>query len=264
MQHMLSVTGNICAEKLPAVNGVEIEHADGGVQFTAASAEDMQRLKRSLALSLANTIIEEYEGQFLAEFINTKYKHLDTYEKQEVLRVATSEMENTSPKRRAHYIENRLYTFLSASDVLSVDGFVAFRLKEYRALLKRAASHAATWYETRKEYEEFIALLQYFISLQPVGTPLLHVLFGEDNTCRLYSADGEEITFEDADAAAEMSLTVEETLLSALISIAPQEVILHHAAGHVRWEIMETVYRLFPKHVHLCENCQICAFEREK
>ncbi len=264
MQHMLSVTGNLCADKLPFVSGVQVSGARDNLVFQADSAENMQRLKRSLALSLANTIIEEYEGRYLEAYINKAYQNLDTMERQKVFCAAAEEMERTSPKQRAHYIENRLYAFLDKSDVLSIDGFVAFRLKDYKTLLERTAARAANAYEMEKEYAEFIALLQYFISLQPVGTSLLHVVFTEDGTCQFYNADGENIVFGDTGAIGEEPLSTEEILLSALISIAPKEILLHHAAGHMQWEIMETVQKLFAGHVHLCENCQICTEGAEK
>ena len=123
MQHMLSVTGNLCADKLPFVSGVQVSGARDNLVFQADSAENMQRLKRSLALSLANTIIEEYEGRYLEAYINKAYQNLDTMERQKVFCAAAEEMERTSPKQRAHYIENRLYAFLDTSDVLSIDGF---------------------------------------------------------------------------------------------------------------------------------------------
>ncbi|MDD6307823.1 MAG: putative sporulation protein YtxC [Clostridia bacterium] len=261
MQHSLSVTGHLNEENIPVIQGIQVLPRDEGITFVAASAEDMQQLKRSLALSLTGTIIDEYENKYLSEIVNAEHGYLNPMERQKILRDAVGTVEKTAPGKRAHYIETRLYEFLAASDVLSIDGFVRFRLKEYRNMLRQIVDKVAGNYITEKEYEEFIALLQYFVSMQPGLVEVLHVIMDKD-TCIFL--DENEVPIQDACmediffAEAQGTLTKDDVLLSVLITMAPERIVLHHATGNMRHEILETVMQVFCGRVRICENCQIC------
>lgn len=261
MQHTLSVTGRLLKEDIPAVHGVTAVPMEDGVIFTAKSEEDMKHMKRSLALFLTDTIMDAYEGQFLHKFINTEYPQFSIEERRHILKEATNAVRNAEAKERAHYIENRLYDFMLSSEVLSIDGFVTFRLKEYRTLLKHAVEKAASGLLMEKEYAEFITLLQYFVSTQEPKEQLLHVVCtGEARFC-LYNLVGEEIvlrTMDDVLCTETEQFTGEDLLLSALITLAPEKIILHHADDYIREEMRETIYKVFGGRVMSCKDCRIC------
>ena len=157
------------------------------------------------------------------------------------------------------YIEKRLYHFLSHSAKLSLDGFVQFRLKEYTALLERAASAAVDVYLAEREYAEFITLLKLFVSTQPSLEAAVHVCAGKTGKYRLFGRDGEEIekaTY--ADLTDIETLTEEDVLLSVLITLAPREITFHGVQNIGNVRLLETVMKVFDGKVHICEMCTLC------
>ncbi len=265
MQHRLTVAGTLPRKSIPAIRGVEVENETDGITFTAASAEDMKRLKRLLSFSLADMITQEYEEKSLSDFIDEVHPYFLPGERQHVLRSASLAVQKMPPAERTHYIENRLYSFLADSEVLSLEGFVNFRLKEYKALLKKAATAAVDVYLAEKEYEEFITLLKYFIYTQPSTEPVLHVIAKEDGSFRLLNGDGEDIrtAFEDTLAAADAGgLTEDDLLLSTLITLSPQEITFHRVQNLQNARLLETVMKVFGGRVHVCEFCPNCKNEK--
>lgn len=260
MQHKLTVAGSMPVKSIPSVRGITVENETGGVVFTAASAEDMQRLKRILALQLAEFITRDYEEKSLSDCIDAVHPYFLPGERQHILHRASLAMQKEPPANRTRFVENRLYTFLEASERLSLEGFLNFRLKEYRDLIKKTAKTAVEVYLAEREYEEFITLLKYFVSTQVTGEPVLHVVVEESGEFSLYGKNGENVEWlcDEFLDLNEENLRNEDIILSTLITAAPQEITFHHIERLGNVQLLETVMKIFPGKVHMCENCPLC------
>ncbi len=261
MQHQLVLDATLPKESIPRVRGVAVKNTSGGITFTAVRGEDMQRLKRLLAFSLADIITHDYERKSLSAFIDASHPHFLPAERQEVLRSASLAVGKIPPDKRTHYIEDRLYAFLTETDRLSLEGFVRFRLKEYRSLLKSAAQSAVDVFLAEKEYAEFITLLKLFIASQPKREAMVQVLAKPDGAFLLFDHRGTPLAetyqtlFEEAEYG---TLEKEERLFSTLITLAPEEITFHAVQNLQNVHLLETVMRVFPGRVHICESCPIC------
>ncbi len=264
MQHRLSVTGSLPKESIPALRGIEVENDGGGVTFTTYSPDEMKKLKRMLSFSLADLITGEYEKKRLSDRICARHPYLVAEERREVVQNASLTMQKTPPAERARYIEDKLYAFLKDSEVLSLEGFVNFRLKEYKKRLYSAADEAASLYMAEKEYEEFISLLKYFVFMQPALLPVLHVIVRPDGSFLLYDRAFRDVTeklqAEFLGGETEM-LSPDDILISLLITLSPKEIVLHKAQNFQNKNIVETVFKVFGRRVRFCEVCPRCEFE---
>ena len=74
-----------------------------------------------------------------------------------------------------------------------LDGFVAFRLKEYETLLGAAIKQLVEECITRHEYENFISLLKYFVNIQEPRPELTHVYVLPDGTYELFLDSAREL-----------------------------------------------------------------------
>lgn len=264
MQHRLSVTGTLPKESIPVLRGIEVEKDGEGITFTSCSSDEMKRLKRMLSFSLADLITGEYEKKRLADLIRAQHPYLIEEERQEVLRNASLTMQKMPPAERTHYIEDKLYTFLKDSEVLSVEGFVNFRLKEYKERLSLAAEEAAAIFMAEKEYEEFIVLLRYFVSVQPVRIPLLHVVIRSGGSFTLYNRGGEDVTeslLTEVFRGDSGMLSSDDMLISLLITHAPKEIVLHGVQNFQNTNVPETILKVFGRRVRFCEICPVCKNE---
>lgn len=261
MQHRLAVMGGMPKESIPVLRGIEVEDGKDGIVFVSASSDEMRELKRMLAFSLADMITHEYELKKLSDFVDAKHPYLLPEERRHVVQNARLTMQKLPSAERTHFIENKLYTFLSDSEVISIDGFVKFRLKEYWEKLYRAVNESAEVYLAEKEYEEFITLLKYFVCMQTPLEPVLHVILKEDGGFRLLNGEREDVTKRHIAAfvAEEASpLSSDDLLVSLLITAAPYELILHSTQNFRNKKVPETIFKVFGSRVKFCEMCPLC------
>ncbi len=266
MQHKLTVAGTMPGDRIPSVRGVNVESGTDSVTFTAASAEDMKRLKRLLALQLADVITREYEEKSLSAYIDEAHPYFLPGERQHILHLASLAMQRLPSERRTQYIENRLNAFLDDAESLSLDGFLTFRLKEYKLLLKKTALNAVESYLAEREYEEFITLLRYFVNTRPSEEPVLHIVAEQDGRFKLFDREGESLRIlygEEAEWGATEGLTEEDMLLSTLITVAPREITFHSVGNLQNARLLETVMKVFSGRVHVCDACPLCRPQKE-
>lgn len=265
MQHKLAVTGTMPKESIPVLRGIEVEDGKNGITFISASREEMRELKRMLALSLADMITHEYEIKQLVDFVDAKHPYLMPEERRHVVQNASLAMQKLPPAERTNFIENKLYTFLSDSEVISIDGFVNFRLKEYKEKLYKTAEESAEVYLAEKEYEEFITLLKYFVCMQKPTEPVLHVILKENGDFFLLNGEMEDVTRQHVAAfSAEETapLSSDDLLVSLLITLAPYELILHAIQNFRNEKVPETIFKVFGSRVKLCEMCPLCKIKQ--
>ncbi len=255
MQNSLKVIGAI--PRLPEIDGVRIKQERDSVTFIAHRGEDMARLKRVLSQTLTDIITKEYEDNRLSEYIKKLTPSSLPGEQKNLFREAKLAMEKMPDTRRTAYIRNRLTAFLTDAEGFSLEGFVNFRLKEYKKLLENTASYAVDVYLAKREYDDFIALLRLYAENQPPLSKVLHIVPEKDGQYAYFNTEGIAISpmFEGEDAC---MLSEDDRLLSTLISIAPEEITIHTPTQFHNTRLLESVLQIFANKVHFCAGCTLC------
>ncbi len=264
MQQKLSVTGDIDSlfRVLPRQSGIKTEKDDQTLVFSAATPDAMVKFKRSLAIWLSDIIVENYEIKYIEKALNRKYCHLSSAEKREILSQAVNETTAPQFENRQDLISSRLFDYLSGSDILLIDGFVNFRLKEYKESLADAVDKAVDRYLTEREYSEFINLLRYFVQMQEPREPVIHIVSTTYGRYSLYDENANEIThqcIEDfMESVGDTKVNFDDLLISSLITLAPIKTVIHNGGGIKNREVLETIYKVFEGSVTACDGCSLC------
>lgn len=215
---------------------------------------------------LAEYIIERYEPQLLSRLLTESYPQLSAAQKREVLR--TKERCSDDPdigyNARKQAVLLSLYDYLREDSCLLLDGFVSFRLKEYEMMLKTVCERLVEDCITRHEYEDFIGLLKYFVSIQEARPQLVHVLVTIDGRYELFAQNGENITERCLSDFIDVSdipsnANFDDLLISMLITLAPKSIVVHNAEQIRNKELFQTIRRVFDGHLIYCTGCEICA-----
>ena len=218
---------------------------------------------------IADFIISEYENKVLFKIINQNYFYFQDSARKKIFEQALdykrihSEniLEKILYKKRMKIISEKIKEYILSDDKLIIDGFVNFRLGEYKQELEEIIDKAVEKYMLEKEYNEFIKLLKYFIEIQPPKEELVHiVLTNEDHL--LYDRRKKEITDKYAkDFAAAKSENIinhDDMLISSLIMLAPKAIILHNQKEVGKEELCTTIKKVFENKVKSCEGCAFC------
>lgn len=214
---------------------------------------------------VAEYIIDRYETRLLKRILEERHRDLSPAGRREILK--NTELLGDDPEvgyqARKQSVLLSVYDYLKEDTTMLMDGFVAFRLKEYEVLLVALAERLVEQYVTQKEYDEFIGLLKYFVNIQQPRPRLVHVLVQEHGGYTLIDEDGEDITarcFADF-LEGEVLLTEEaydDLLISVLITLAPEKIILHNRKHIQNRELFSTISLVFDGKISDCQGCGFC------
>ena len=220
---------------------------------------------------LSEYIIDRYEPQFIKRLLQEGFPTLSPVHQREVLRAAERFADDLEIgyQARKQSILLSLYDYLREDSVMLLDGFVAFRLKHYEAILELLTDRLVENCITQREYEDFIGLLKYFVNIQENRPHLVHVVISVNGSYTLVSESGENITerclsdFVDCGNIPD-NTNFDDLLISMLITLAPENIAIHNSEQIRNKELFQTIKRVFDGHLAYCTGCDICAVKNSK
>ncbi|WP_274652421.1 putative sporulation protein YtxC [Paenibacillus humicola] len=228
---------------------------------------------RKAANAFAEYILTELEPLLLKAIIRKQFHYeredeIETIERYcaGLLSGGTQLSEETASEmrldrdRRRNKVAAELELFLSGCPRIHLDGFVTFRLASYWEELREIAAYAVDEYVMDKQYQEFISLLKYFVRMQEVKLPIVHVLHKGGSEFALYDEQHRLIDSAPADRiVAEMlesEMNMEDMIVSTLITVSPQHIVIHTRQPDL--QVMRTLETIFEQRVRLCTHCASC------
>ena len=231
--------------------------------FNLEYNEDIRILDKYLNV-LAEYVIDRYETPILRRITEEKYGYLSQKAKRDVIKnvILFSDDKKLGYNARKKCVLLSLYDCLKEGKKMFLDGFVSFRLKEYESMLSELIERLVDDYNTKQEYEEFIELLKYFVSVQEPRPDILNVTVLKNGGYKIENDKGEDITAKSLSEFVQGAaiLTTEEyddVLISVLITIAPKKIIVHRAENIKNRDLFLTIKKVFEKVEH-CTGCDLC------
>ncbi|MBW7455424.1 putative sporulation protein YtxC [Paenibacillus sepulcri] len=176
------------------------------------------------------------------------------------------EMLRVDRDRRKNKVAAELEEFLGSNTRIHLDGYVTFRLASYWEELREIAAFAVDEYVMDKQYQEFISLLKYFVRMQEVKLPIVHVVHKGGTEFVLYNEEFQMLEAVPADRiVAEMletEMNMEDMIVSTLITISPENIVIHTRQPEL--QVMRTLETIFEQRVQLCVECTSCTFYFEQ
>ena len=114
------------------------------------------------------------------------------------------------------------------------------------------------------EYQEFIRVLRYFVDVQEAQVEEVHVIIGDGENFKIRDAKGKVISnhyLENFMLRSMDDINYEDLLISALITIAPRNVMLHMSGTPREQGVVQTIQHVFEGRVMTCDGCEICETE---
>ncbi|CAH1189977.1 hypothetical protein PAECIP111893_00061 [Paenibacillus plantiphilus] len=228
------------------------------------------------ASAIAQFIVMELEPVLLRAIIRKQFHYdepneIETVERycQQVLHGTVSSSEKDIVYTDVHHIDRErrkgkvaeeLELYLGSSIRLHLDGFVTFRLTAYWEELREIVAYAVDEYVMDRQYQEFISLLKYFVRIQEVKLPVVHVLHKGDNEFALYDEQFQLLEAAPVDLiVAEMlesEMNMEDMIVSTLITVSPEQIVIH--TRYPDQPVMRTLETIFEHRVRLCTECGHC------
>jgi putative sporulation protein YtxC len=273
--HLRSHLQMLAVERARQGNDVAYrEHREGGRHFFLLGETKGRGRKewiRSLAETLASFMCDCLEPEWIRSLIQRFYASGTAKERtrieQEVLRLLDGsawECARVVYGHRREKLAGQMAGYLQENPVLAVDGFARFRLQSYRQTLADCVKEAVNDHLLDLEYREFIQLLKRFVSLQPPGIRMVHVIHGGKERYRLLEEDGTPLVCNEQDTK-DLPLSHEDRVVGTLLSLLPARVMIHSPAPDEN--MIRTLLQIFEGRAVVCSGCARCdmrfAFQRE-
>ncbi|MGZ4106741.1 MAG: sporulation protein YtxC, partial [Tumebacillaceae bacterium] len=171
------------------------------------------------------------------------------------------------PLRHVHIALQAAEQLAQGRDLV-IDGLLRFRMQAWQEDLHRVIEQAIDEYLLDLEYQEFVKLLKYFLSMQEPGMPVLHMICVDEGTTRLFNAEGKPLGIDDLVSVAHPNMLQEsgisvEDMMSVLISLAPEKLFIHVVQGPEQAPpVVETVKKVFAERAVSCGGCPLCAADQ--
>ena len=229
--------------------------------------------KTSIANCLAEIIIEEWEALLIGKIVRENFYYYNDEEKQAILN-KTKKMLNPAglnsyhQRQRKEKVMQRILEYLDLSKNLIVEGFISFRLKDYQKELEIIVNTAVDELLMEKEYQEFIRLLKYFVEIQEPRIQKVQIVFKNNGKFSLLDEKDKPIKHECLDGLMidliENEINYEDLMISALITLAPQELVLHKGSEVESNETIKTIEKVFGNRVINCPGCSKCENKKQE
>jgi len=163
-------------------------------------------------------------------------------------------------RERKSKIFKQCLKFLDEEKEFHLEGFIYFRNKEYLQELSEIIEYAIDEYILDKEYQDFIQLLKYFISIQESKISFLHVYHIRGQQFILFDQFGNPITDSEIEEHmkewSEQPFGHEEVIVSTLLALNPKLMTVH--TDDIELPIIRTIQKIFGEQVSICQGCTKC------
>ncbi|KOA20226.1 YtxC-like family protein [Clostridium homopropionicum DSM 5847] len=159
-------------------------------------------------------------------------------------------------------IINKIKACVEENKEINIKGFITFRLKELKGELEAVIDRVVEKFMAEKEYNEFIKLLKYFVEVQESKIDLINIVITSDGNYIIKDREGKDIMdqllSDLSDARYSDSITVEDLIISGLITYCPERIIIHNRKNSKNKEVIDTITKVFEERVEFCHDCKMC------
>lgn len=208
-------------------------------------------------------VIDIEEENILKQLISQNYFYFDSKEREKILSICFDILADNFPNdfdKKFNMLYKNFYQFISCNKSIVLTGFINFRLKDYIKLLDDVLTQAVNHFIIEKEYLEFISLLKLYISSQPYGCEVVHLVYSSNESILLDENRNIIISTDDifkAKYLSDISFSSNDYALNTLLNLLPRKIYIHLINNTID-EFINTIQLVFENRVHICTDCEIC------
>lgn len=227
------------------------------------------RIHDAFCDAISDFFIEELEEDYIKSIIKRDYGFVQPDQIEGIyhycfdmlfLRENTPFRDEEKIKLRKKQVYAKVYEYLQEKKVFHLDGFIRFRLTEYRLGLEELIEFAIDEYIVDQEYQQFIQLLKLYVSQQMPKVAMIHALHVQERKFILFDAEGKQLTEQEIEQCLNTwaidSVSHEDIIVSTLIAMAPKTILLH--THQPTSAVVRTLKAIFQGRLEICLTCDRC------
>ena len=215
----------------------------------------------NIAINLTDFIIHFYEKNILKKILKRNYFYFSNEEQKEILEICSSIINDDDSRHKRDLIYLSILDYIKENNLIDLDGFVQFRLKDYLEVLDYLVDLAVNNFIISREYMKFINLLKDYISSSPAKIDVVHLVYLNNESILLDKSRNlipidEDIL--DAKYLSDITFSSNDYSLNTLLNLLPNKLFVHVLDSED--EFISTIKEIFGERVPICNDCEICNF----
>lgn len=233
----------------------QVSWKDDGVEVNLHIEDEKQEdAKIRISSEITSILIGIIKENLLKDYIRKNYKDVELEE--EWIYKHALNLFNKKENLMKEAIFYRVYEYIYNNNHIDIDGFVKFRMKDLANYISKISDIAVEEYLIKKDQDEFINVLKYFIEAQDEKIDLVKLYILKDGTFLL--CDKNDKTIENTNEEDMMNMVLKENLnyedflISTLLTLCPKEIIIYDdLESNISKEIIEMIESIFEGKVRL-------------
>lgn len=214
--------------------------------------EDNKEIAVNEIIDLVLIILKD---EYLKKYIWSNYKKLEVQEKEEIYIEANSLLDKKEPFI-INTIYNKIIEIIESEKMLNIEGFFRFRMRDFMIYISIISDIAFEEYLIKKDKNQFINTLKYFIESQEHKIDILIIHIMKNGEFKFYDKYGNEIKNKENEQIMEIlvkqDINNEDCLISILIALCPQKIeIIDDLKNKKSNEIIKNMKIIFEENVNL-------------
>lgn len=220
-----------------------------------------------VASALTGVILNDIEEERVKRRLRRTYKSLPPAEREamaeRILTALARAYNDGDGVPRARVLLD-VMDYLDEHRAIHLEGFVRFRLQDYRKQIDQAVDDAVTAWNEKLEQQEFIELLRFFMASQDSHIDSVEVIVGRNGLFRLLDDGHNDIDNDYLEGfvadLVQGAVDYGDLLISTLITLAPRR-LRCHCADHL--PVLDTLREVFDDRMVICRGCEVCGLRQE-
>ena len=208
---------------------------------------------------LSNFIINNFEKKFILQQLAFDFFYFSKTEKQEILTyILTKLNSDINTTRKISILQNSIINFFTDTSKCNLDGFINFRISDYKNFINLILEKEINDFVIKKEYSEYVNLLQEYIAMQPAQTNIVHLIYSDTEKFLLDGLKNVISTNTNTNQKyiSDISFSANDFILNSLLSFLPKKIIVH--LNTKKDNFINFLELIFKDRFIICTNCDIC------
>ena len=212
-----------------------------------------------LSDALSKYIIQNQENQIIQNQLKFDYFYFTDQEKRQIQQSVKKQLDTESNTQKKYVaLQNSVVEYFTENKYCIVEGFIDFRLYNYKILINSILENVINDYILQKEYSEYVHLLQEYIELQLPQTPSIHLIYSKDKKILLDESKNLIANTSNPKVyLSDISFSSNDFILNTLLSLLPEKLYIHVDAEEDNFIIFLKL--IFKNKFYICNHCQICS-----
>lgn len=215
---------------------------------------------------LTRCILFFYERKLTKGIISYNYFYFNDIESKQILDDCMDlfNFDEIIYAEKYNAIYNALYEYVTEHHSIVLNGFINFRLKNYRDILDYNVDICVNNFLIEKEYYEFINILQLYVNSKESNIDVLHLVYVNKESILIDDNKNIIPTHDhvfDAKYLSDISFSSNDYCLNTLLNLLPKKLNIH-LVDNFEDEFINTLKLIFENRVSVCNDCDICRVYR--